>query len=68
MKNILFLLFIAATLLWAACKNAQKVQSNAVANATFTNPLNVPLGDPYVLHTGDTYYLYGTVAVPTKVL
>ncbi|WP_230679805.1 glycoside hydrolase family 43 protein [Pontibacter rufus] len=27
---------------------------------TFSNPLNVQLGDPYVLYTGGTYYMYGT--------
>ena len=29
-------------------------------SATFTNPLKVQLGDPYVLHTHGMYYMYGT--------
>jgi beta-xylosidase len=28
--------------------------------ATYTNPLPVKVGDPYVLFTGGSYYLYGT--------
>lgn len=28
--------------------------------ATYTNPLPVQFGDPYVLYTGGTYYMYGT--------
>lgn len=27
---------------------------------TYTNPLNVPIADPFVLREGDTYYMYGT--------
>jgi beta-xylosidase len=27
---------------------------------TYTNPLNVPIADPFILREGDTYYMYGT--------
>ncbi|GAA4409912.1 glycoside hydrolase family 43 protein [Nibrella viscosa] len=40
---------------------AQTTQPVAAAKAaTYTNPLNVQFGDPYVLYTGGTYYMYGT--------
>ena len=29
-------------------------------SATFSNPLKVQFGDPYVLHTNGMYYMYGT--------
>lgn len=37
---------------------AQNTQTNA--QATFANPLNIQFGDPYVLYTQGTYYMYGT--------
>jgi len=40
---------------------AQQVFSSR-ASGTYTNPLPVKLGDPYVLYDNGTYYLYGTGA------
>lgn len=51
-----------ALLLLVVCQCAG-VQLGAQApapSATYTNPLPVQLGDPYVLYTGGKYYLYGT--------
>jgi beta-xylosidase len=39
---------------------AQTTLSKPAAKATFSNPLNVQFGDPYVLYTGGRYYMYGT--------
>ncbi len=59
MKRILHLLSITV-LLSSISATAQTKQAVSTKSNTFTNPLPVPLGDPYVLHTGKTYYLYGT--------
>src|SRR5205085_1487299 len=59
MKHILLLLFFF-TILSLHTIIAQTTQTNAKVSTTFTNPLNVQLGDPFVLHTGDMYYMYGT--------
>jgi len=59
MKHILLLLSFLTTLSFHSAI-AQTVQSAAKVSATFTNPLDVQLGDPYVLHTGGMYYMYGT--------
>ncbi|TKK66375.1 glycoside hydrolase [Ilyomonas limi] len=59
MKNILlFLFFFIEISLHAAI--AQTTQRVAKVNATFSNPLDVQFGDPFVLYTGDMYYMYGT--------
>ncbi len=50
----LIVLFLYSTLTAQTTKVASKIRS------TFSNPLSVQLGDPYVLHTGNTYYMYGT--------
>jgi beta-xylosidase len=39
---------------------AQTIETSANSQSTFSNPLNVQLGDPYVLHTNGMYYMYGT--------
>lgn len=57
---LLFCFFTGLSLCPAA---AQTTPSNAPAKATFSNPLPVQLGDPYVLYTQGTYYLYGTGGV-----
>lgn len=54
---LLFLLLTGLSLRPATAQTAGRV---APAKATFTNPLPVQFGDPYVLYTGDTYYMYGT--------
>lgn len=57
MKKSLFLFFCFATLTWHPI-TAQTSQSQA--KATFSNPLAVQFGDPYILQTQGTYYVYGT--------
>ncbi len=46
--------------LLAAPADAQQAQARPATTATFTNPLKVQFGDPYVLYTNGTYYMYGT--------
>jgi beta-xylosidase len=59
MKKLL-LLALVFTALRMPSVVAQTVQTVAASKATFSNPLNVQFGDPYVLYTGGTYYMYGT--------
>lgn len=59
MKNILFiLLFFSAVPLPTLL--AQSTKTTPVSKPSFSNPLDVKFGDPYVLYTGGTYYMYGT--------
>ena len=39
---------------------AQTITSTAGDKTSYSNPLPVQLGDPYMLHTQGMYYLYGT--------
>ncbi|MVM30466.1 family 43 glycosylhydrolase [Spirosoma sp. HMF4905] len=59
MKKKLFLvlgfIFLFFSHLWA-----QTTPHLAKAKLTYTNPLPVQFGDPYVLSTQGTYYMYGT--------
>src|SRR5947199_7298967 len=65
MKNILLLFFL--TILFSAPRlHAQTVASSPANKTSFSNPLNVQLGDPYVLHTHGMYYMYGTGGVANK--
>ena len=59
MKSILLLFFFLSELSLHPVM-AQTTQRAATATATYSNPLNVQFGDPYVLYTGGTYYMYGT--------
>ena len=59
MKNPLFLISVLTALLVRPCL-AQTTQQTAPVSATFSNPLPVQLGDPYVLSTHGMYYMYGT--------
>jgi beta-xylosidase len=59
MKKLL-LLFMLFSELSLRPGMAQTTQSTARAKATFSNPLPVQFGDPYVLYTNGTYYMYGT--------
>lgn len=53
------LLSIFCCALFAMC--TPKSQPQSVSDATYTNPLPVQFGDPYVLYVpGDKYYMYGT--------
>lgn len=59
MKKILFLFFG----LYAFSLPSVFAQNDATVNAktaTFTNPLNVQFGDPFVLYTKGQYFMYGT--------
>ena len=57
MKRSLLLLFLFTALL-VRLSPAQTTQR--MATTTFSNPLPVQFGDPYILYTQGTYYLYGT--------
>jgi beta-xylosidase len=59
MNRFLLLLFLFAPPV-AAPALAQTTQNKPAAKATFSNPLPVQFGDPYVLFTGGRYYMYGT--------
>jgi beta-xylosidase len=39
---------------------SQTTKPNPVSKTSFSNPLNVQFGDPFVLYTGGSYYMYGT--------
>jgi beta-xylosidase len=54
------LLFLVCTGLSLRPATAQTAQTVAPARGTFSNPLKVQFGDPYVLYTKGTYYMYGT--------
>ena len=56
MKKILLLNLFAAFFICPAI--AQSKSSDTTQ--TFSNPLKVQFGDPYVLLTNGTYYMYGT--------
>ncbi|MBD0279733.1 MAG: glycoside hydrolase, partial [Flavisolibacter sp.] len=59
MKKSLFLFFFFTGLSLPPVV-AQTTQSIAAAKATYSNPLDVKFGDPYVLYTQGMYYMYGT--------
>jgi len=52
-----FILIIVFFVQVNAQKNPAKKQGSI---ATYMNPMKVQFGDPYVLHTQDKYYMYGT--------
>lgn len=58
--NKCLLLFLSLILQTAAPVAAQTSESAVAAEQTYTNPLPVKFGDPFVLHTQDMYYMYGT--------
>lgn len=62
-KRLLVLFF---SLLIIRISPAQTTPASPKANLTFTNPLPVEFGDPYVLYTHGTYYMYGTGAGADK--
>ncbi|MFL5740397.1 MAG: glycoside hydrolase family 43 protein [Flavisolibacter sp.] len=65
MKNIL-VLFCVLTAWSPTPLGAQPVQNNEKSKTSFSNPLNVQIGDPYVLFTHGTYYMYGTGGAANK--
>ena len=54
---ILFLLLLGLS---SAPATAQTTKGASNTQTTFSNPLNVQLGDPFVLYTHGVYYMYGT--------
>jgi beta-xylosidase len=65
MKPSRLLLFLFITPFWLPCP-AQTTPALAPTKTTYTNPLGVPFGDPYVLYTQGKYYMYGTGAGADK--
>lgn len=63
-KTNVFLYTILMSLLFVSCKETKKKQQDTTAEMSlpsYTNPLNVEFGDPYILDNEDgTYYMYGT--------
>ncbi|MHA6249934.1 glycoside hydrolase family 43 protein [Pontibacter sp. CAU 1760] len=59
MRNLLLLACLFSSLAFHPVL-AQKTKQAATAKATYSNPLDVQFGDPYVLHAGGMYYMYGT--------
>ena len=57
MQNYLFLFFLFTTL---SLRSSLAQTGSGGNKATFSNPLPVQFGDPYILHTQEMYYLYGT--------
>jgi beta-xylosidase len=60
MKKSVFLCCLLAALQYSAA--VAQVKTAVAAKTTFTNPLPVKFGDPFVLHTKGEYYMYGTGA------
>jgi beta-xylosidase len=68
MKQIVnFALIILTTTLIVSCKENSKKNTDEMGDVsllekeTYSNPLNVKFGDPFILDDGNgTYYLYGT--------
>jgi beta-xylosidase len=59
MTRVLFLLLFLSV--YASPRSfAQTTQSYAATKQTYSNPLPVRFGDPYVLFTNGQYYMYGT--------
>ncbi|HYF29522.1 MAG TPA: glycoside hydrolase family 43 protein [Chitinophagaceae bacterium] len=57
-KNLLLLCLLAGLSIHPAI--SQTTKKVTASTAAFSNPLQVKLGDPYVLFTNGTYYMYGT--------
>lgn len=59
MKTMLNIFFCMLLLL--SCRNNNSAIQEATEKATYTNPLNVAFGDPYILKAADgKFYMYGT--------
>ncbi len=57
---IIYTRVLLLTTLCCICSAAMHAQSAKAKPAIYNNPLPVKVGDPYVLFTDGTYYLYGT--------
>ena len=62
MKKIFYLLLLYTVYIRPPIA-AQIPKAASVIKTTYTNPLPVKFGDPYVLYTNGMYYLYGTGGV-----
>ena len=60
-RKLLLFFVLPFALCFLQSARAQQAVSRR-ASGTYTNPLPVKLGDPYVLYDSGTYYLYGTGA------
>lgn len=66
MKNFKLFSFLLTLIFFTACnqdeKKKKEIEEKEVAQAeTYSNPLDVAFGDPYILNDGNgTYYMYGT--------
>ncbi len=58
-KKIAFVL-LGLFLVFSGCSIFEHTAEQKEKTATYTNPLPVALGDPFVLYTNGLYYLYGT--------
>ena len=56
-STLLFLYFVT---ICSGLSLAQTLPSPTTTKTTFSNPLPVQLGDPYILQTKGMYYMYGT--------
>ena len=59
MKLVVSLIFAFCSLFMDTAL-AQTSKKASEQKATYTNPLNVQFGDPYILYSQGTYYMYGT--------
>ncbi|MCX6217917.1 glycoside hydrolase family 43 protein [Spirosoma sp.] len=59
MKKSLLLFFIVSIIVLHNSV-AQTTQGSVTTKNSFSNPLPIQFGDPYILHTKDMYYMYGT--------
>ena len=56
--KVLWLSFI---LFFFSCKEKKKAETKTLTAETYTNPIDVAFGDPFVLNDGkDKFYMYGT--------
>ncbi|WP_186755456.1 glycoside hydrolase family 43 protein [Echinicola salinicaeni] len=59
-------LFLSVVICFSACSTktnntTEKPDKDKTAQSTYSNPLDVEFGDPYILNDGDgKYYMYGT--------
>ena len=59
MKKLLLLSFLFS-IIFLGSVYAQTTVSKLEGAGSYMNPMKVQFGDPFVLHTNDMYYMYGT--------
>lgn len=64
MTNFYYINYLALVLLLGTattCQEKKKQSDSIEVKTTYTNPLDVEFGDPFILNDGDgTFYMYGT--------